>query len=285
MGPLTTSILVYTRHPSSHHAIGPRLQRIGYLSISFSLPLQIWRRRWRNGEEYVASIEMPFAMHRRRMAKWLTDRLGLTACVVAASAGVGAAASRANAGSRWGSPVEAVAGARAGSVPRATAAVRRCQSAATARTWGDLAAPRDAALSQRRQHPPARVRNPRGPPVDGRWRAGHSSGGRCPRGRCHASPAVAARPDLSDGDSFRTLDSVPGPAVGVEAPCQVGRAWYRNGLGGWGGVRGAQGEQRIRILFLFLTARRRGVIRTTVPRGICKMPSVPSHQRTGCGRG
>jgi len=32
-----------------------------------------WRGIWRNG----APIEMPFAIRRRRMAKWLTDRLGL----------------------------------------------------------------------------------------------------------------------------------------------------------------------------------------------------------------
>jgi len=79
-GAVDNLILVDTRHLSPHHAIGPRIWRRGYLSLSFSLScadlakaMAQWRGIWRNG----APIEMPFAIRRRRMAKWRTDRLGL----------------------------------------------------------------------------------------------------------------------------------------------------------------------------------------------------------------
>jgi len=84
-GAVDNLILVDTRHLSPHHAIRPRIWRRGYLSLSFSLScadlakaMAQWRGIWRNG----APIEMPFAIRRRRMAKWRTDRLGLTAYLV-----------------------------------------------------------------------------------------------------------------------------------------------------------------------------------------------------------
>ena len=55
-------------------------------------PVQIWRRRERNGSTYgeVAPIEMPFAIRPRRMAKWRTDRLGLSASMGAPAAAAAA---------------------------------------------------------------------------------------------------------------------------------------------------------------------------------------------------
>ena len=55
-------------------------------------PVQTWRRRERNGSTYgeVAPIEMPFAIRPRRMAKWRTDRLGLSASMGAPAAAAAA---------------------------------------------------------------------------------------------------------------------------------------------------------------------------------------------------